>query len=78
MPKLTLPTTMATPSIGLFAIGLFAIGLFAIGLFALPASAGVIEDRKANFKANNISMRAIGAALSADDFDRVASEAAKS
>lgn len=67
MPKLTLPTTMATPS----------IGLFAIGLFALPASAGVIEDRKANFKANNISMRAIGAALSADDFDSVAGEAAK-
>ena len=67
MPKLTLPTTMATLS----------IGLFALGPFALPASAGVIEDRKANFKANNISMRAIGAALSADDFDSVASEAAK-
>ena len=48
-----------------------------IGVSALSATAGVVEDRKANFKANNLSMRAIGAALSADDFDAVASEAEK-
>jgi cytochrome c556 len=48
-----------------------------IGVSALSATAGVVEDRKANFKANNLSMRAIGAALSADDFDAVTSEAEK-
>jgi|TARA_A200000113_G_scaffold125658_1_gene113109 cytochrome c556 len=48
-----------------------------IGVSALSATAGVIEDRKANFKANNLSMRAISAALSADDFETVASEAEK-
>jgi cytochrome c556 len=43
----------------------------------LPASAGVIEDRKANFKANNASMRTIGGALGAGDFATIAAEAQK-
>jgi cytochrome c556 len=46
-------------------------------LFSLTASAGVIEDRKANFKANNASMRAIGGALGASDFAVIAAEAQK-
>ena len=54
-----------------------AIAAAIIGFSSLSASAGVIEDRKANFKANNASMRAIGAALSFDDFEAVASEARK-
>ena len=54
-----------------------AIAAAIIGFSSLSASAGVIEDRKANFKANNASMRAIGAALSFDDFEAVASEAQK-
>ncbi len=54
-----------------------AIAATIIGFSSLSASAGVIEDRKANFKANNVSMRAIGAALSADDFETVTSEAQK-
>ncbi len=54
-----------------------AIAAAIIGFSSLSASAGVIEDRKANFKANNLSMRAIGAALSADDFETVAGEAEK-
>ena len=54
-----------------------AIAAIIIGISAMSAAAGVIEDRKANFKANNLSMRAIGAALGAEDFDTVASEAEK-
>jgi len=54
-----------------------AIAAIVIGISAMSATAGVIEDRKANFKANNVSMRTIGAALAADDFDAVASEAEK-
>ena len=50
---------------------------FIIGILSLSANAGVIEDRKANFKANNASMRAIATALSFDDFDAVADEAEK-
>lgn len=42
-----------------------------------PASAGVVEDRKANFKASNQSMRLMGAAMGAEDFDTIAAEAAK-
>ena len=34
-----------------------------IGTTAFVANAGVVEDRKANFKANNASMRVIGAAI---------------
>jgi cytochrome c556 len=56
---------------------LAAAAALIIGVSALSATAGVIEDRKANFKANNLSMRAIGAALSAGDFDTVAGEAEK-
>ena len=48
-----------------------------LGMACLPASAGVIEDRKANFKANNASMRTIGGALGAGDFATVAAEAQK-
>ena len=48
-----------------------------IGLSSLAATAGVIEDRKANFKANNASMRAIAAALGSGDFDTITAEAAK-
>lgn len=48
-----------------------------IGLSSLGASAGVVEDRKANFKANNASMRAIAAALGSGDFDTVTAEAKK-
>ena len=54
-----------------------AIAAAVIGFSSLSASAGVIEDRKANFKANNASMRAISTALSFDDFEAVASEAQK-
>ena len=48
-----------------------------LGIACLPASAGVIEDRKANFKANNASMRTIGGALGAGDFATIAAEAQK-
>ena len=48
-----------------------------LGMGCLPASAGVIEDRKANFKANNASMRTIGGALGAGDFATIAAEAQK-
>ena len=34
-------------------------------LASLPVSAGVVEDRKANFKASNMSMRMMGAAMAA-------------
>lgn len=54
-----------------------AIAAAVIGFSSLSASAGVIKDRKANFKANNASMRAISTALSFDDFEAVASEAQK-
>ncbi|MEC7092898.1 MAG: cytochrome c [Pseudomonadota bacterium] len=46
-----------------------------IGTTAFVANAGVVEDRKANFKANNASMRAIGAAIGAGDFGTVTREA---
>ena len=46
-----------------------------IGTTAFLANAGVVEDRKANFKANNASMRAIGAAIGAGDFGTVTREA---
>ena len=46
-----------------------------IGTTAFVANAGVVEDRKANFKANNASMRAIGAAIGGGDFDTVTREA---
>lgn len=48
-----------------------------IGLFSLGASTGVVEDRKANFKANNASMRAIAATLGSGDFDTITAEAKK-
>lgn len=48
-----------------------------IGLSSFGASAGAIEDRKANFKANNASMRAIAAALGSGDFDTITAEAKK-
>jgi cytochrome c556 len=48
-----------------------------LGMACLPASAGVIEDRKVNFKANNASMRTIGGALGAGDFATIAAEAQK-
>ena len=48
-----------------------------ITITALAANAGVVEDRKANFKANNASMRVIGAAIGAGDFETVSSEAEK-
>ena len=44
---------------------------------ALPAAAGVVEDRKANFKAGNLSMRMMGAAIGAEDYDTITTEAAK-
>ena len=43
----------------------------------LPAAAAVIEERKANFKASNASMRAMGAALGAKDFAVITVEAQK-
>ena len=48
-----------------------------IGIATFTAHAGVIEDRKANFKANNASMKAIGAAIGARDFETVTREAEK-
>ena len=44
---------------------------------SLPAAAGVVEDRKANFKASNQSMRLMGAAMGTGDFDAITTEAAK-
>ena len=46
-----------------------------IGTTAFVANAGVVEDRKANFKANNASMRAIGGAIGGGDFETVTREA---
>ena len=46
-----------------------------IGTTAFVANAGVVEDRKANFKANNASMRAIGAAIGGGDFETLTREA---
>ena len=46
-----------------------------IGTTAFVANAGVVEDRKANFKANNASMRAIGAAIGGGDYETVTREA---
>ena len=46
-----------------------------IGTTAFVANAGVVEERKANFKANNASMRAIGAAIGGGDFETVTREA---
>ena len=46
-----------------------------IGTKTFVANAGVVEDRKANFKANNASMRAIGAAIGGGDFETVTREA---
>jgi cytochrome c556 len=66
------PANMSKPSI--FSAVLTAALL---GMACLPASAGVIEDRKANFKANNASMRTIGGALGAGDFATIAAEAQK-
>ena len=43
----------------------------------LPAAAAVIEERKANFKASNASMRAMVAALGAKDFAVITAEAQK-
>ena len=48
-----------------------------ITITALAANAGVVEDRKANFNANNASMRVISAAIGAGDFETIASEAEK-
>jgi len=48
-----------------------------ISLSSLGASAGVVEDRKANFKANNASMKAIAAALSSGDFATITAEATR-
>lgn len=44
---------------------------------AMPAFAGVIEDRQANFKANNLAMRTIGAAIGANDVDTIKAQANK-
>ena len=46
-------------------------------LASLPVSAGVVEDRKANFKASNMSMRMMGAAMGSEDFDAITEEAMK-
>ena len=40
-------------------------------LASFPVSAGVVEDRKANFKASNMSMRMMGAAVGSEDFDTI-------
>ena len=62
------------PSLKISTIGM---ALTLMATVALPASAGVVEDRKANFKASNQSMRLMGAAMGAEDFDTIAEEAAK-
>lgn len=54
-----------------------SLALTLMTAIALPASAGVVEDRKANFKAGNQSMRLMGAAIGAEDFDTITTEAAK-
>ena len=40
-------------------------------------SASVVEGRKANFKASNMSMRMMGAAMGSEDFDTITKEASK-
>ena len=54
-----------------------SVALTLMTAVSLPASAGVVEDRKANFKASNQSMRLMGAAMGAEDFDTITAEAAK-
>ena len=54
-----------------------SVALTLMAAVSLPASAGVVEDRKANFKAGNQSMRLMGAAMGAGDFDAITTEAAK-
>ena len=54
-----------------------AVGVIGVLSVLGTAHAGVVEDRKANFKANNASMRAIGAAIGSGDFDTIKSEAEK-
>ena len=44
---------------------------------SMAATADVIEERKANFKASNASMRAMGAALGSKDFAVITAEAQK-
>ena len=54
------------------------LGMFVFGLAtSWAASADVIADRQARFKANNASMRAIGAALGAGDVQTIKAEASK-
>lgn len=50
--------------------------LFGI-IASLPVSAGVIEDRQAQFKANNLAMRTIGAAIGANDVATIKDQAGK-
>lgn len=54
------------------------IGILAIGLTSSwAANADVIAERQARFKANNASMRAIGAALGTGDIQTIKAEASK-
>ena len=58
----------------------FLTGIFATTVAIatiMPAMAGVVEDRQAKFKANNLSMRTIGAAIGAGDTATIKAEASK-
>lgn len=48
------------------------VGTAFLGAATIPAHAGVVEDRQANFKRSESSMRAAGQALRAGDFDALA------
>jgi len=54
-----------------------ALTCLSIGLASLPATADVIADRKANFKANGAAMKTIAAAIGDGNRDLITAEAKK-
>ena len=60
-----------------FSSWLFAVTYLSIGLASLPATADVIADRKANFKANGAAMKTIAAAIGGSNRDLINAEAKK-
>ena len=54
-----------------------AVTCLTIGLVSLPATADVIADRKANFKANGAAMKTIAAAIGGSNRDLINAEAKK-
>lgn len=60
-----------------FSSWLCAVTCLSIGLASLPATADVIADRKANFKANGAAMKTIAAAIGDSNRDLITAEAKK-